>query len=273
MNYSIYSLKTLFNTHVGSGQSSYGIVDNIVQKDYLNAYPCIHSTSLKGALREWVEVALNKKNEAKSIFGSENNTQNGGNSNQKSESGSHHFFQASMLSFPMRSDKVQYFNVTCPKIVKDFKSQLNVFRINRLDKKLQTLIDLAPVANSPKSVKGVANAIVELHTIRTQNQTITLCTEIETLFGANLVVMNDNDFDKLIKKLPIITRNHLENGQSTNLFYEEVVPRETHFAFLIGTNTTGPNTFNSIKDENKLVQIGANATVGYGFCKLQQITT
>lgn len=271
MQYSLYSLKTLFNTHVGSGQSSYGIVDNIVQKDYLNAYPCIHSTSLKGALREWVEVALGKNTEAISIFGSENDTKNGKNSANKSQPGSHHFFQAVLLSFPMRSDKVPFFNVTCPAIIQTFKAQLNHFGFTALDNALQSLINLAPQTNQPKSLKGITGAIVELHTIKTVATTQVVSHEIEKLFGANLVIMDDSDFNKLIKKLPIITRNHLENGQSSNLFYEEVVPRETHFAFLIGANPTTVTKFDTIKDETKLLQIGANATVGYGFCKLQQI--
>ena len=272
MNYSLYSLKTLFNTHVGSGQSSYGIVDNIVQKDYLNAYPCIHSTSLKGALREWVRVALAKEQEAKAIFGDANETKNGREEqSKKNQPGSHHFFQAALLSFPMRSDKVQFFHVTCPAILENFQAQLGNFGMTALQTELQTLIDLAPASNAPKSLMGTVDAIVEVHTIKTVASPMTLSPHLAKLLGTNVVVMDNGNFDTLIKKLPIITRNNLENGQSTNLFYEEVVPRETHFAFLVGTLPTTAIKFDAIKDETKLLQIGANATVGYGFCKLQHI--
>lgn len=272
MNYSLYSIKTLFNTHVGSGQSSYGIVDNIVQKDYLTKYPCVHSTSLKGALREWVEKQLNKIAEAKVIFGDANETKEGKEVQTKANKpGSHHFFQAALLSFPMRSDKVQFFNVTSPKILEEFKCLLNDFGITKFDADLQSLINLNPVKDQPKSLSGTVGAVVESHVIRTIAGNCVLSPELKKILGTNVVIMHNDNFDAIIKKLPIITRNNLENGQSTNLFYEEVVPRETHFAFLVGTDATGSNTFNSIKDETKLVQIGANATVGYGFCKLQQI--
>ena len=52
--------------------------------------------------------------------------------------------------------------------------------------------------------------------------------------------------------LPIIARNALENGESKNLWYEQVLPAETE----------NKNALNG-----KIVQIGANATIGYGYCK------
>jgi len=58
----------------------------------------------------------------------------------------------------------------------------------------------------------------------------------------------------------------LENGQSANLFYEEVVPRETRFGFKIQASGID-SYFDTIAD----IQIGANATVGYGFCSLTKI--
>ena len=67
--------------------------------------------------------------------------------------------------------------------------------------------------------------------------------------------------------LPIIARNELVNGVSKNLWYEQVVPAETVFyAVIQEPDDTLANAIN-----NKFIQIGANATIGYGYCKFNLI--
>ncbi len=273
MEYTFYKIKTLSNTHVGSGQNSYGIVDNIVQKDVLTEYPCMNSTSLKGALREWMEKELHIDiPNLESIYGFGNKKKDKKEVDQKTnQQGTHNFFQANLLSYPMRSNKVQHFNVTCPKIISDLKTNLNLFGITQFDSELDNLINANP-AEKPISLAGTENAIIEMHDIVTMKKDgLDNSDKIKSLFGNNLVIMNDDQFNKLIKKLPVITRNNLENGQSTNLFYEEVVPRETYFGFLIGCKNDMDIKFDSEIGVNKLFQIGANATVGYGCCELTKL--
>jgi CRISPR-associated protein Cmr4 len=63
--------------------------------------------------------------------------------------------------------------------------------------------------------------------------------------------------------LPIIARNCLENGESVNLWYEQVLPSQSVLATIIQTiNEDDLDMLNG-----KIVQIGANATIGYGYCK------
>ena len=64
--------------------------------------------------------------------------------------------------------------------------------------------------------------------------------------------------------LPIIARNVLENGESKNLWYEQVIPAETVFYTLIDNKE---DKSLAAKLENAIVQIGAGATIGYGYCK------
>jgi CRISPR-associated protein Cmr4 len=74
-----------------------------------------------------------------------------------------------------------------------------------------------------------------------------------------------DDFRKLTDELPVIARNYLEDGTSKNLWYEEFVPREAVF----GTLLQGPEELLAVlktKLDNQVFQIGANATVGYGYC-------
>lgn len=69
------------------------------------------------------------------------------------------------------------------------------------------------------------------------------------------------------ENLPIIARNELKNGTSKNLWYEQVVPAETVFYTLI--QEEGESLKNAL--DGKVIQIGANATIGYGYCKFKCI--
>lgn len=62
--------------------------------------------------------------------------------------------------------------------------------------------------------------------------------------------------------LPIIARNVLENGESKNLWYEQVLPAETVLYTII--REEGEELKNALNGQ--IVQIGANATIGYGYC-------
>ena len=263
MKYSLYAITTKTNTHVGSGQTNAGIVDNVVQRDLVSKLPIIQSTSLKGALKEWLKKGLEKPKEAEAIFGVEakDNVQ-----------ASHYIFPATMLSFPMRSNQYFYFNVTCPAIITDLKKQLNTFGINDYDADLAALAAIDPTISQPVSLENRPNVIIEKHSIKTTGYAgANYSLYIKKLFGDNVAIMNDQDFTTITKRLPVITRNQLENGKSENLFYEEILPRESHLTFLIGYQKNEKTLFDTEIGENKLFQVGANATVGYGFCELNKI--
>ena len=70
--------------------------------------------------------------------------------------------------------------------------------------------------------------------------------------------------------LPIIARNVLDNGESKNLWYEQVVPAETIFYTLIDNNGDD-KLFGKIGAKNTLIQIGADATIGYGYCQFNNL--
>lgn len=70
--------------------------------------------------------------------------------------------------------------------------------------------------------------------------------------------------------LPIIARNILDNGESRNLWYEQVVPAEAVFYTIIDDKEDGALA-KKIGAEKALVQIGANATIGYGYCEFRNL--
>ncbi len=78
------------------------------------------------------------------------------------------------------------------------------------------------------------------------------------------------DFKDLAEELPVVARNHLDNGESKNLWYEEFVPRESIFAMIV----RGPQEEMDDFDKHvngKVIQLGGNATVGYGYCLFTRI--
>ena len=87
------------------------------------------------------------------------------------------------------------------------------------------------------------------------------------LNGREVHTIAPKEFSELCNNdnLPIIARNAL--GANTNLWYEQVVPSETIFYAIIQE----PNS--TLKDcmDGKIIQIGANATIGYGYCEFRCI--
>ena len=74
------------------------------------------------------------------------------------------------------------------------------------------------------------------------------------------------------EELPVISRNNLENGQSANLWCEQVLPKHSVLVFAIMGEEKDDEFETFCKELNGAqVQIGANATIGYGFCKITEI--
>ena len=75
--------------------------------------------------------------------------------------------------------------------------------------------------------------------------------------------------------LPIVARNHLENGKSVNLWYEEIVPHESLFFLYMLSNRT-PSGDRSLErllkliDDNPLIQFGGNMTIGNGLTRVER---
>jgi CRISPR-associated protein Cmr4 len=98
-----------------------------------------------------------------------------------------------------------------------------------------------------------------------QNQNIP---ENNNYIGNNVAIFSEDNFKELTKCLPVIARNHLDNGKSTNLWYEEIVPRESRFYCIVGESDQYSEIFENIIG-NGTIQIGGNASIGYGFTKIQ----
>lgn len=155
---------------------------------------------------------------------------------QEPKKGNAIFYDAQILFLPVQDDNNLFTYATSEAVLKHMESRLELFGIKNLN---------------PNVFKVAGNS------------------------GYSEDWQRD-DFSSLCsdENLPIIARNVLENGQSKNLWYEQVIPAETIFYAVIQEPDTPIKKSGGLLAEaikNKIIQIGANATIGYGYCKFDLI--
>lgn len=259
----IYQIEAISNLHAGSGEANEGVIDNLIQRDSVTGLPIVNASSLKGALREHFKGQKTELIEY--IFGSE------ANDKERREAGAYRFFDARLLAIPVRSDKAPYLMATSPLVLKDYLRNLELFGLP-MDK------DLKQPAQQTPDTPRVANLTYDKARIEDLEKTAA-CKEplkgLSTWFGNASVLLPDTDFRTLCDNdhLPVFARNYLNDGQSENLWYEQVLPRfsRLYFTVLVPDGDPQFKNFNAHITQS-LIQIGANATVGYGYCRLTNVS-
>ena len=258
MNTNAYLITCLTNLHVGAGGTNYDVIDNMVQRDPTTQMPTIFSSSLKGALREYFKNKWGENNgNLNYIFGADTDR----NNQNESNIGHYKIFGADLLSIPVRSKQKTFFNAT---------SLFLMQHINRMAKSLisptSRFFEVSNMVEEGNPLTQTAGNVLEDWT------SVGGLTLSNGHVGDNIALFHEKDFLRMASKLPVIARNKLVNGASKNLWYEEVVPRETRFVFFVSKE--GDEEISSAFDqtlEDDVVQIGANGSIGYGFCKIQKI--
>lgn len=261
MNTCLYTLQTLTHLHAGSGEANVGTVDNLIQRDPSTGLPVIHASSLKGAIREHCTREGMDRNTIKTIFGGEPKM------NERLQ-GAFRFFDGRLLAIPVRSDKAPFLMATCPSVLKDFKQTLEMFHKT-------CPIDLSQLPEVTTPI--VSNLQFQDAYIEDLDKKAVLkvfkINGLEQFIGNHpIVLLSDKDFSMLCNEqhLPVIAHNYLENGISKNLWYEQVLPRLTVLYFMLLTPDDKPLQEAFDEKMRLVLQIGANATVGYGYCHVEQ---
>lgn len=269
MKRELYTITTLSNLHVGSGDINFDIIDNQVQRDAITNLPTIHSSSLKGAFRE---AAGERSQYTSYIFGPDNKD------NSNHQTGAFHFFEASLLTRPVRSNKKAHFNATSVEAIDHFLALIDDFSIaydEAVMEALKSLTSQAPKEGEPLIFEAIDGAILE--DFEAKSTTLDLSV-LEPLLGKDIALFNEADFKALA--LPVIARNYLVNGESKNLWYEEVVPKRSKFYFVIAKpqNIDEADKKENIEKYEKRfdrifnIQIGANKSIGYGLTKIEKVS-
>jgi CRISPR-associated protein Cmr4 len=264
-------IENITNMHVGSGDINYGVVDNLVQKDPISGLPVIHSSSLKGAFREYFEEKYGTDDKRIIyIFGQDNN------SSDTKRPGAYSFFEAKLLTRPVRSNKALYFNATSPDVIRNFLEDIEILGIeidNSLKKALEKLANMD--LNEPVVLGDFESVFLEDKEVKSKK--IDELEILEKFLGRNIALYPFKDFVDI--GLPFIARNNLdEDGISKNLWYEEIVPKYSKFYFFLKGPEKVDEKFK--KDAEKfeedllnieLIQFGANKSIGYGFSRLKAV--
>jgi len=266
MNYKTdaFLITALTNMHVGSGGANYGVVDNLVQRDPVTNMPTINASSLKGALREFFSQKWGDNDKKlKFIFGED--SARTGSSNSETI-GHYKFFAADLLVLPVRSNKKPFYRATAKMLVDNINNKAEAFNLGNNFIKGEYSTDSPAVITTPNGLK-----LEDWQPV--QNNSLS----IDNIMGNDVAVFDNDNFKILANKLPVIARNQLENGQSKNLWYEEIVPRESRFVFFVSYPENGEKLTENYYDEfikvldGAVVQIGANGSIGYGYCVIKKI--
>jgi CRISPR-associated protein Cmr4 len=246
-NLLVFRIRALTNLHAGSGDSFYGAVDKLVQRDPATRLPLIFSHSLKGALREYFEEEKGLgewSNFVVHVFGSpvkgkpaeatENQTRE-----EFVKPGHYRFFNADLLALPVPEEN--------PSAAEAFH--------------LQT--DDAVWTSFLEKTKMLGGAFSNVEALKAAFQQ-----DISPDFRTDAPNLKPGEkFREAATELPVVARNQLDNGKSENLWYEELVPHESIFGFVVQADGDAAHREEFIKNlDGKVLQVGANATVGYGFC-------
>lgn len=250
-----FMITCLTNMHVGSEGVNYGVVDNLVQRDTITENPVINSSSLKGALREFFKDKWEEGDKRLNhIFGADSSRDE--QSKGAGSIGHYKFFEAKLLSLPMRSNRNPFYNVTTKSLINEINQAYKLLSSGQKE-----------LINNPYNNSKASKESVKLEDWLTTSDPNFAENPI---IGQNVATFDDNTFKKVVKRLPVIARNKLDNGESKNLWYEEVVPRETRFVFFVSMDGNYTDDFTlGLKDA--VVQFGGNASIGYGFTKISQI--
>lgn len=256
MESKLFFINAFSNLHVGSGEINYGLVDNLIQRDSVTGLPTIHSSSLKGALREHFTKVNKDSVDVRTIFGSDPKD------TKDRCPGKVRFFDADLVSLPVRATGSTFSFVHV-----STEEQLNQLwhRCEQLGIKNAQFFN--GIANLPKVQKGGKNVRVEdidgaVYAVSTGKSSDIVGEKLAIVSDAQMVQLCNDDH------LPVITRNCLDDGQSTNLFYEQVLPRYSRLITIIMGEGDIFNDFCN-KLDKQVVQIGAHATIGYGFCQFK----
>jgi len=301
--YKAFCIDTLTNTHVGSGDVQFGVVDNVVQRDPVTEIPIFHSSSVKGAIREHFINLIDESNaecgftnsDFEKVFGGQyrdqedNATSEEGKNQVKKDfnPGRAYFFDAHLLTLPLRASKRVFYQATSKQVLIDCFENLCEF-ID--DANFKELLHWAKSIPEPGTdgFKGdffVFSDDIEFLEIedftkpckipKIDEKHSELLQKYFNISTENLAIFHTDIFKEICAdSLPVIARNKIGNdGISENLFYEEVLPRRTKLLLILGQGELETSVFNcfcKLLTAHK-VQFGASFSIGYGQTRINEV--
>lgn len=267
----ITKLLTIFTRsplHVGAG-SSVGAVDQPVVRERHTGFPVIPGSALKGVLADlWLDWSDKEKpkrdNDGIKILGSEDNS--------AAKAGSLLIGEGKLVAFPIRSAKGCWAWLTCPLVLNRLGIASGAVPETEGTFAPEALMlgDSVVFEEYPLKVVGAVPKPVADACLRFSDEPIW-----KDNLAKHLAVVSDEMFQYFAQNACEIA-NHNRIDDKTGvvakgaLFSQENVPSETMFVSEL--NTREAEDFEKLeaklKNENSLLQIGADMTTGLGWCSV-----
>lgn len=300
----IYTMSPL---HVSTGQAE-GAIDLPVVKEPHTGFPVIPASSLKGVARDAFEGNGLSKEAVNKLFGPTVDETTGKASNATGEAGKGAseagkatggqgsaptlfagalvFTEARLVAYAARSLNRPFLYVTSRLVLERLARDLRAANV-----------DIGPLAlpATGASVLVAEKSLVEKTLVLEDlvyTRDIVHSAQAETIgkslaallpaedgatrhrFAKSLVVIPDEHFAMLVRRLPVRARIKLNDSKTTsgdggNLWYEEQVPSDCLFVSLIGARRGKGGALQTFREHGsrlEVSQIGGNETVGEGIC-------
>lgn len=266
-------MRCITHLHAGSDDTGIGIIDKMVQRDPATGLPCVHASSLKGAIKQHMHVhekiTEEKVEVFRELFGSTAKLNAEGTDDEKTQQGHLAFLPARLLFYPAQGEKQPYFLVTCPAVLNEWAEELKLLGVSEdLQGHLSTVAKAEAGSAIGISMGDIGREGGLLSTKACENGYQEAFGEVKKILTEGFALLSDAEFIELTDdfNLPVVARNALEDGQSQNLWYEQLVPRRSVFwtALLpMKQELAGMDVLTKALTES-LCQVGANASVGMG---------
>lgn len=287
MKTAVFEVKCITNLHIGTSSNAYGVIKTEVEKDVVLDTPTLPASGIKGALRDfWRQNAKDKGKEIK-IFGSEPKDEKGENEGKK---GNCRFVNGQLLFQPMRVSigNCAYCLVTTPDLIRTMLHTLSALSIEsykglnlagseaeemlkQVEEELETYKDqwtAGLICASEGNIQEVEGYVIS----KSKLENNSIYQWLAKIGEAVPIVVMKTKFFKTID-LPIVARNHLVDGKSENLWYEEIVPHQSLFYFIALWESDEEDIFSNFIQEisKKTVSFGGNSSIGNGYCKISHV--
>lgn len=281
MNAYFYRITCITNLHVGSGEENYSVVDNEVERDPVTSMPTVFSSGIKGALREHFESIWGEKDERiTSIFGSSpkvSRVSNDSDSIPKTTPGSFKFLNALLAARPVRvsAGSAAYAMAAGVDQLNEILALAAAVSVQFIcDYSTNTRVALGADKNTFYSDSTDVAGEVEGFPVRSlpngfDRTVLGMISEPES--SVPIVIASAETLRDI--PLPVVAHNYLESGVSKNLWYEEYVPYNSVFFTAIIVPVDKVVEFEAFNKKlcEGCVQLGANASLGYGLCRFELI--
>ncbi|MBR1835903.1 MAG: type III-B CRISPR module RAMP protein Cmr4 [Kiritimatiellae bacterium] len=265
MQTKLLSIFTRTPLHVGAG-ASVGAVDQPVVRERHTRFPVIPGSSLKGVL---ADLWLDDTDNGKKLFGT------------VEKAGALLVGESKLLAFPVRSARNGFAWITCPTVLnrfsrdtgkpvsvpsfgKDGTNRVYPAEALLLDGRAVVLEEY-PLAVAGPLPDGLAETLSSLSDDAVWKE-----------LPDKLAVVSDELFQYFAENAcEIAQHNRIDDESGTvadgALFNQENVPSETMFYCVVNAKDASATAalVKKLSDENNLIQIGADATTGLGWCSVK----